>query len=158
MMTARISPLNNALVVRRGARPVFAFDRLFDSAWRGFANAGGGDRRAAFGPRVDIQETDAAYRICVELPGLGGENILVEVEDGLLSVSGKQKAEVQASDADGSETQGSERCVFQRSYKLPEGVDVECVKARYADGVLTVSVPKPADPEPEVRAIPVEIG
>ena len=158
MMTARISPLNNVLAVRRGAHPALDFDRLFDSAWRGFANAGGGDRRAAFGPRVDIQETGDTYRICVELPGLGGENILVEVEDGLLSVSGKQKAEVQASDADGSETQGSERCVFQRSYKLPEGVDMECVKARYTDGVLTVTVPKPADPEPEVRAIPVEIG
>ena len=89
--------------------------------------------------RVDIHEGDDSYRICVELPGFGEENIQVEVEDNLLRISGERKQD--SGDEDGTRHRESLRGSFRRTFMLPEGVDSEAVKAGYANGVLEVTVP-----------------
>ena len=156
MTTARISPLTHTLPVRWFAPPAFQLDRLFDTAWRGFGSGRTASDGSAFRPRVDIHEGDDSYRICVELPGLGEENIKVEVEDNALRISGERKQD--GGDENGARHRESLRGSFRRTFMLPEGVDSEAVKAGYANGVLEVTVPKPAAPEPEVRTIPVEVG
>ncbi|MGE4651020.1 MAG: Hsp20/alpha crystallin family protein [Myxococcota bacterium] len=156
MTTARISPLTHTLPVRWFAPPAFQLDRLFDTAWRGFGSGRAASDGSAFRPRVDIHEGDDSYRICVELPGLGEENIKVEVEDNALRISGERKQD--GGDENGARHRESLRGSFRRTFMLPEGVDSEAVKAGYANGVLEVTVPKPSTPEPEVRTIPVEVA
>ncbi|NRA09258.1 MAG: Hsp20/alpha crystallin family protein [Myxococcales bacterium] len=158
MTTARISPLTHTLPVRGFAPTAFDLNRLFDATWRGFGSGRAAIGGAGFRPRVDVHEGDDAYRICVELPGLGEDDIQVEVEDNVLSISGERKQDSRDGDAKGARYLESLRGSFRRTFMLPEGVDSEAVKASYANGVLEVTVPKPAAPEPEVRTIPVEVG
>jgi HSP20 family protein len=96
---------------------------------------------------VDVRETDAEYRLSMELPGLAADAIDVTVEGRTLTMSGEKKEEV---DRDDDGTRRSERRYgrFSRSFSLPAHVDPAKIAASYKDGVLVVTVPK----GPESRA------
>ena len=158
MITTRIAPLNHTLPARRFAPRAFDLDRFFDSAWRGLATGRAPEHAPAFTPRVDIHEDESAFRICAELPGLEEGKIEVEVEENVLSISGERKEDTQVSDGKGIRHLESLRGQFRRSFRLPDGVDTEAVKASYSHGVLEVNIPKPVTQEPEIRTIPVEAG
>jgi HSP20 family protein len=98
-------------------------------------------RIASAGPRMDITETDSAYQLAVEIPGVQKAAIQVSVYENTVTIS----AEVPAQEND-NETQWllRERSVgkFSRSIALPEAVDDEASEARYTDGVLTLTLKK----------------
>lgn len=110
---------------------LFALPSLF----RPFAS------RVASGPRMDVMETDSAYRLSIEMPGVPKEAIQVSVYDSTVTIS----AEVPAQ-AEDNETQWllRERSSgkFSRSIALPEAVDDEASEARCTDGVLTLTLKK----------------
>lgn len=96
-----------------------------------------------FAPAIDLQETEKAYIVQGDLPGLVKDKINVTVKDNVLTLQGVREA--------GSETQdertgyyAQERSYgsFARSLTLPGPVDEANVKAEYKDGVLTVTLPK----------------
>ena len=158
MMNARIAPLSHALPARWFAPRVTNLDGLFDAAWRGLGTGSTQRNTPAFAPRVDIHEDETAYRICAELPGLDEKDIQVTLEDDTLTIAGERKQETEGADTTGIRHLESVRGRFRRSFRLPDGVDADALKAGYSNGVLEVSVPKPTTPEPDVRTIPVEVG
>lgn len=92
-------------------------------------------------PRVDIAETEDAYRFEVEVPGLKREDVNATIEKNVLTFTGERKFEKE----DKKENYHRiERAYgkFTRSFTLPNNVDAEKAKAEFKDGVLTVTVPK----------------
>lgn len=88
----------------------------------------------------DVVETKDAYEIQLDLPGIAPEEVQVEFNDGVLTVSGERRA---GEIVEGRKVHRNERRAgtFSRSVKLPE-VDGERISAEFKHGVLTVVAPK----------------
>jgi HSP20 family protein len=106
-------------------------------------------------PRVDVRETDNAYILDIELPGMKKDQIDVSVDQGRLSVSGERKFE-------GEQMEGGFNHIerrfgkFSRSFTLPEDVDPDQIDASFNDGVLTLSLVKRGEiPGEKTRKIAV---
>jgi len=113
---------------------------------------GRGLAKQPFRVAVDIREEDDAFYVDAEVPGVAAEDVKVDVEKNVLTISGERKAEK-------DEAEGSYRRVeryygtFSRSFTLPETVNADSIHADLRDGVLTLRLPKKEAPKP--RAIPV---
>ena len=112
------------------------FDRLFESD---------GDNRLslAWSPVTDVREDENGLNVSVELPGLSAEDVNVSVENGILSISGEKKEEKEEKDSEGichltERRYGS----FERTFRLPRGVDSDKVKAKFENGLLSIDIPK----------------
>ncbi|MDQ4090659.1 MAG: Hsp20/alpha crystallin family protein [Actinomycetota bacterium] len=118
--------------------------------------AGGDDlfsRIGAFTPLADVEETDDAYLAEIELPGIGSDDLSVEVAARRLTVTGERKEKERV-----GILRKRTRTVGRFHYEvlLPGEVDEENVQASLEAGVLTVRVPKPVSQRP--RRIPVTQG
>eukprot|EP01105_Mastigella_eilhardi_P003319 TRINITY_DN1427_c0_g2_i1.p2 TRINITY_DN1427_c0_g2~~TRINITY_DN1427_c0_g2_i1.p2 ORF type:complete len:158 (+),score=59.69 TRINITY_DN1427_c0_g2_i1:46-519(+) len=103
---------------------------------------------ACWWPSVDLRETDAGYQIIAELPGVKKEDVSVDLSaEGLLTVKG---AKAHEKEEKGERWHAVERSYgsFQRSFRVPRGTDPAKISAEYADGVLRLCVPKPAQAQP----------
>ena len=94
-------------------------------------------------PRVDISETDTAYVIKADIPGVAKDDLKVTVENGVLTVQGDRKQE---KEEDNKHFHRVERFYgsFTRSFSLPENADATALKAAAKEGQLTVTIPKKA--------------
>lgn len=90
-------------------------------------------------PLVDISQDDKKIEICAELPGVKQDDIEVNVEDGVLTLTGEKKSSRQD-----EQTGYSERSYgrFERRITLPSNVDEEHCQADFRDGVLTITIPR----------------
>lgn len=131
------------------------FDRLFDEAWRGFGLALPAQEAPRFAPRVDVTESDEAYTVRADLPGLEEKDIQVSLEEGVLSIQGKVASEKKDEKKEGVRYVERARGSFHRSIELPAEIDADKVAASYRQGVLTVTLPKRPEAKPEVRTIPI---
>lgn len=105
-------------------------------------------------PRVNIKETDKEYVISAALPGIKKEDVKVNLQDGVLVISGETKEEKEDKGKDYLRQEmryGS----FRRSFALPSGIHPENLKASCKDGILTVIVPKPF--EVKTRGINIKV-
>lgn len=98
-------------------------------------------------PAVDIHETEDAYTIDVELPGLKKDEVSLNYQDGTLAISGERKQE---SESHQKNSHRIERFYgkFYRSFSFPTAVDGDRIQASFSDGVLKVSVPKAEEVKP----------
>ena len=103
-------------------------------------------------PMVDISETEEQITLRAELPGMKKEDIHLSVENNTLTISGEKKAEREEKN---EQYHRVERTYgrFTRSFTLPVTVDSEKVKASYANGVLTLALPKVEAAKPKQIAI-----
>ena len=106
-------------------------------------------------PQIDVFERDNRLVTKVDLPGLRKEDVTVEVTDGHLAISGQRKSEKEEEKANVYRCERSYGS-FYRAVPLPEGAQLEDVKATFADGVLEVSVPLPAKAEAKPRTVKIE--
>jgi HSP20 family protein len=92
-------------------------------------------------PAVDITEKEKSFEITAELPGMNEKNIEIKLSNGNLVIKGYKK---EATEEKRKYYYLSERHygAFERIFSLPKGVDVDKIDARFAKGVLTVSMPK----------------
>ena len=99
-------------------------------------------------PSVDVAETERAFHIHAELPGVKKEDIKVNVNDGVLTLSGHRKAKLEEK---GKKFHRVERSYgsFSRSFALPDNVKPDSVQANFQDGVLEVDLPKSIDEKPK---------
>ncbi len=97
--------------------------------------------RAGFIPRVDVVETDKEVRISAELPGMSEDDIELTVDDDTLIIRGEKRTE---SEHQEGSTYRMERSYgsFRRVVQLPSEVKPDKAEAVYANGVLTVTLPK----------------
>ncbi|MFZ5561063.1 MAG: Hsp20/alpha crystallin family protein [Pseudomonadota bacterium] len=107
-------------------------------------------------PAVDILERKDRYLLKVELPEVRKEDVKVAVDNGVLTISGERRMETDEQDQE-TQQRRVERLYgsFSRSFTLPEEADENGIDANYKDGMLTLSIPKVAKPEP--RAIEVKV-
>jgi HSP20 family protein len=92
-------------------------------------------------PAIDVSETERAFEVKVELPGMDEKNVEVKVHNGTLTIKGEKSEEEETTE---KEYYLCERRFgsFQRSFRLPEGADSDRIDAGFARGVLTVTIPK----------------
>ena len=110
-----------------------------------------------FAPSADAAATDAFYEINVELPGVSEKDISVEIHNNMLTVKGEKKFERSET---GKSYYFSERSygAFHRSFRIPEDVEPDKVTAGFADGILTIKVPKRVHNAQTSLKIPVKRG
>jgi len=126
-------------------RPLFGLRREID---RLFDDMTGGSERSRWTPAVDVRETEKSLAIDVELPGIKPENVEVNVENGVLSITGEKRSERAHDEKDRYHMVERSYGSFFRSFQLPAGVDESQIKASFHDGLLTVDIPKAALPQP----------
>lgn len=127
------------------------FESLFDTDWNG--GPVGVDMLRA--PYADVQETGDSIRVMLEVPGMSPEDIQINLENNVLTVSGEKRHGLEE---EGLRWHLSERRFgrFSRSFVLPRDVEHDEIEARLEDGVLHVSVPKSEQAKP--RRIEIQGG
>jgi HSP20 family protein len=110
-----------------------------------------------FAPRLQADEREDEYVITAELPGVDGADLDVTVEDGVLTLAGVRKGEGWSEDLS-DEEKAKHSVSFTRRVRFNGEIDEPTVSARYRNGLLTVTVPKPKAPEPVVQTIPIEVA
>jgi HSP20 family protein len=128
-------------------------NRLFNTFFDTPVSAGEGVGRRWL-PAMDLVESDDHFLLRADLPGMGEDDVKLELEDGVLTVSGERKAEHE------ERKEGYHRLEraygsFSRSLTLPEGVDPAAVEASFDRGVLEVRIPKPEQRQPHRVSISV---
>ena len=120
--------------------------RLLDEMFR---TSGNGSRVTGFTPLLDVRETEDEYLVMVDLPCVKSEDVTIELNDQVLTISGSRVP------VETGESQLVERPYgsFVRNLTLPKGVDSDQIKADYHDGVLELHIPKPAEQKPKKIAI-----
>ena len=130
-------------------------NRIFDDVFRGFGPLGRVGNPVMEGqfawPRLELSETDRAVTVSAELPGLSEKDVQVEIANGILSIRGEKKA-----DRNDESKFVSERYYgsFERQISL-EGVEEDKAQADFKNGVLTVTLPKSEQSNPNVRRIAI---
>jgi HSP20 family protein len=111
-----------------------------------------GDDTIEWSPAVDVSETDSAYLIKADLPGVEKEDVKISLSDGQITLSGERKEEKEAK---GENQLRVERFYgqFVRSFSLPEDIDADHIEARNENGTITVRIPK----KPGTKAKSIEI-
>ena len=119
------------------------FDRLFDAPASG----------QRWMPAMDLIEVEDQYLLKADLPGMSEEHVSIEVDHGVLTVSGERRAEHEQREKGWHRIERSFG-QFQRQLTLPDGIDADAVSAEFDRGVLTVRIPKPE----RVKPRRIEIG
>ena len=122
----------------------------------GSSEGGNGSGQAStWLPPVDVAETASELVLAFDLPGIAEEDIAVELDDNVLTISGQRERK---HEAEGESFYRYERRfgAFSRSVSLPSGVSEADIAASFENGVLEVRVPKPQEPKP--RRIPIGTG
>jgi HSP20 family protein len=127
-------------------------NRLFGSFFDTPALQAADGTRQRWIPPMDLVETDAHYLLRADLPGLGKDDVKVELDENVLTISGERRTQ-QEQRADGYFRIERASGTFARSLTLPSGVDADRIEANFADGVLEVRIPKPEQRKPRRVAI-----
>ena len=132
-------------------------DRLFD-------DFGGARSLFDFSPRtyngtpspaVELTETEKEFRLTAELPGMSDKDVTIEIADDVLTISGEKKEESERKD-EGYILSERRYGAFRRRISVPEGVDPDRIEAKFANGLLTVTMPKDASSPARSRKIEIK--
>jgi HSP20 family protein len=128
-------------------------NRLFESNFSHNAHS----TLTAWAPSVDVYETENELVIKADLPEVVEKDLDVRIENNMLSIRGERKFEQEVKEESYLRMERSYGS-FSRSFSLPNTVDTQAIKAEYADGVLTVTLPKRAESKPKQVKINVTDG
>lgn len=112
-------------------------------------------RFAVAAPAIEMSETDKAYKITAELPGMEPDDVDVTFEDGVLRIAGEKKEEREETER-GYRLSERSYGAFERLIELPSAADGQDIKAKFKNGVLTVTVAKASEAKRNTRRIKVE--
>lgn len=123
-------------------------DRFFDGNFRG-------DIRHDYVPAADIKETEKAYFISLDVPGMAKDELNIKLENNVLSLSGEKKVE---KEKENDKYHLIERKFgsFERSFRLPDDVDAEKISASVENGILQVEIQKSAKALPKTIDIQIK--
>ena len=123
-------------------RPV---ENMFEDMFAPFTHAGALSQTAgdgALSPRLDVSETDKAFEIQAEMPGVKNEDVKVAVEHRRVTIEGETKRESERREGESMLYTERSASKFMRSFMLPVDVDESGAEARMENGVLTLTLPK----------------
>ena len=106
-------------------------------------------------PALEMTESDEAYKLTAELPGIDAANVEVTVAEGVLTITGEKKEEREEKEKNyyfSERSYGS----FQRSLQLPSDAAADKITAMSKDGVLTITLPKDEKANARKRRIKID--
>ncbi len=133
------------------ARTEISMDRLFEDLIRGFHFAAPSAPSAGPFPAVNSREDEKSYDVELELPGFDRKDFEISVHGRVLEVSGERKEAGDESTTWHRRERHKGR--FSRKLRLPNAADGSRIEARYANGVLTLTMPKAATELPRTIEI-----
>lgn len=120
---------------------------FFDDDWFKF-------RFNDWAPAVNIADNEDSYEIEVAAPGLKKEDFNVQVDGGILTISGKSEKEEEEKKKNYTRREFSSRS-FSRSFTLPTNVDEDSIHAKYDDGVLRIALKKAGKANPPKKSVTI---
>ena len=126
------------------------FSRLFGELTRDAATPEFG-----WAPAVDLKETDDAYIVEADMPGLKKDEIDLVIVDNVVTLKGERKNEHKSTNG-GYHRFERRYGSFQRSFEIPGGFENDKVQAHYKQGVLTVTLPKREEAKPKQIQVKVK--
>jgi HSP20 family protein len=146
MQLVRWNPMRGMF---RWGRPM---DRLFEDFFAPSTTDSAAAGLWSWEPKVDIAEKDGSIEITADLPGVDKKDLVLDLDGRVLTIKGERSSENEVKEENfyrRERTYGG----FQRIFTLPTGVDPDAITANYKDGVLKVSIPKPAGQETKKIAV-----
>ena len=128
------------------------------SLWDEFFPMGGrlatyfGSETRAFAPALNVVETEHAFTLTAELPGVAKDDVKITIEDGVLTLAGEKRHSEEQKDGQWHRVERAYGA-FERSLALPKGVDGGAAQATFKDGVLTITLPKSEQAKPRTLTI-----
>lgn len=108
-----------------------------------------------FAPALDVKQTEGGIEVTAELPGVTEKDITLEVQDDVLTLSGEKKSEREEKGEGGILFSERSWGSFSRSVRLPFAPEPDKVTAKFENGVLKVTAPKPAEVAARTRRIAI---
>jgi len=138
-------------------------DRLFERVFQnfGFPSLGSDNSFTRLGqdvllkPSMDIEASDKEYAISVEVPGVDGDNIKLEIVENALTIKGEKKQESEKQDKDIYRVERSYGS-FQRVVSLPDDANHENIDAQFKNGILTIRIPRKAVSKEKGKTIDIK--
>lgn len=130
------------------------FSTFFDTPTARGGNGGGAVTRRWI-PAMDLIEAGEHFVLKADLPGMTEEDVNVELENNVLTISGERKTELEDKHEGYYRLERSSGA-FTRSLTLPEGIDAGAVAATFDNGVLEVRIPKPEQAKP--KRVQIAVG
>jgi HSP20 family protein len=123
-------------------------NRMFDNFFRGGPAGDEAFIPSDWIPAADIAENENEYSVKLELPGVSKDDVKITMQNSLLTVRGEKRREKELKD---SSLHRVERTygAFQRTFTLPSTVKADRIEASYADGILTITLPKAEEAKPK---------
>ena len=94
-----------------------------------------------FKPGVDIVETDESFEVQLSIPGVEKDQIKIDLDNGVLSISGERKME-EKTEKKNYRSIETRYGMFKRSFQLPDNISEEKIEASHKNGILTIVIPK----------------
>jgi HSP20 family protein len=119
-------------------------DTIFNHLWRSglpMSRRTDDDSEVVVRPRVDVYETDSEFVIEAELPGVAKDDLNVEIERDVLTISGKRERK-EEKDLHGVHLERSVNARFARRFALGKELEADKIEGKLEDGVLRLTVPK----------------
>ena len=127
---------------------VARLQRQFDQAFSDSAAASANGENSDWIPSVDIDQESDKFVVRADLPGVEPKDIQVTAENGVLTVAGERHFE-RKDEQSGKSRYERVAGRFVRRFTLPDNVQTDNIRARHSNGVLELTIPKAAAPEPK---------
>jgi HSP20 family protein len=139
-----ITPLNTML------DRMVTLGRSFDQALATTDVTGNGSAAVSWVPALDAYETEHAYVVQIDLPGVSADQVDVSFERDTLTVRGTRARTVNGAEKEGTRVffAERERGAFSRSLRFPQHVQGDKIDATFTNGVLSISIPKAESAKP----------
>ena len=108
----------------------------------------------SYSPLMNITEADGEYLVTMDLPGVDKKDVEVNISDGFLTISGERKIVNQDSENNRVRCE-STHGAFSRSFELSTEIVTDKIKAKFKNGVLSITIPKAEEIKSDVRKIVV---
>lgn len=145
-----IQLINRIFKMSLAKREGFLNDPFFVDVWK--------KSKEPFGDlnvNVDIIENPKEFQLTAECPGLKKEELKVDVEENMLKISGEKRKKNEKEDEHSHLIERSYGR-FERSMQMPKNADLNCIKAKYENGVLNILIPKSKNVETEPQRIQIQ--
>ncbi len=142
---AKRKPLSRSMSPFRNFFPNSMFDEFFDQ----YMNSGNPELAEMMNATMDVAETEQAFEVKMDLPGVGAGDVDIQIDNNTLTVRGSRNEESEEKDED-KKFHRIERCTgsFARSVVLPNSINEDETAAEFKDGVLKIVIPKTEDAKP----------
>ena len=124
-----------------------SFDRLFDEGFeRFFAPSQAGQGSTMRSPALDVAESDAAYTVSVDLPGVAKEDVKVSIDGRRVDIEAQTRKEEERKEGDRVVYRERSMASFARSFTVAADIDQSASAAKLENGVLTLTLSKRGAP------------